>query len=59
MRTVSKAWVQDLGRDWSGHSFAVSTERHDGIVYTAHSVEEAIKKYEADRNCKVEEIVIA
>ena len=53
MRTVSKAWVQDLGRDWSGHSFAVSTERHDGIVYTARSAEEAV------RCCKVDEIVIA
>lgn len=59
MRTVSKAWVQDLGRDWSGHNFAVSTERHDGIVYTASSAEEAIRKYEADRCCKVAEIVIA
>ena len=58
MRTVNKAWVKDMGRNWSGHNFAVSTERHDGIVYTANSPEEAIKKYEADRRCTVESIVI-
>ena len=47
------AWVQDLGTSWCGHEFAVSTEWHDGIVYIADSAEEAVRKYEADRHCKV------
>ena len=47
------AWVQDLGTSWCGHEFAVSTEWHDGIVYIAGSAEEAVRKYEADRHCKV------
>lgn len=58
MRTVSTAWVQDLGKSWCGHEFAISTERHDGIVYIANDAEEAIRKYEADRLCRVDRIVI-
>ena len=57
MRLVDIAWVEYLGSDWAGKQFAISTERHDGIVYMADSVQDAIKKYEADRNCKVETIL--
>lgn len=46
MRTIT---VEDLGNG----TYAISTEFHDGIVYSADSVEEAVKKYEADRNCVV------
>lgn len=46
-------WVQDLGRSWCGHEWAISSERHDGIVYIANSKSEAVSKYEADRHCKV------
>ena len=59
MRTINKAWVQDLGTSWCGHEFAISTERHDGIVYTAGSAAEAVRKYEADKQCEVKEFVIA
>lgn len=52
-RTVNTAWVEYLGRDWAGKSFAISTETHDGIVYIANDAMDAISKYEADRNCKV------
>lgn len=46
MRTV---WVEDLGNN----EYAISTENHDGIVYKAESVEDAVAKYEADKDCKV------
>ena len=46
MRTVT---VEDLGNG----TYAISTEFHDGIVYSADSVEDAVKKYEADQNCAV------
>ena len=42
-------WVEDLGDG----TYVISTEFHDGIIYPAESVEEAVKKYEADRDCKV------
>lgn len=46
MRTI---WIEELGDGL----FAISTEFHDGIVYKADNYTEAIKKYEADRDCKV------
>lgn len=49
-------WVEDLGRSWCGHEFAISTEKHDGLIYVATSVEDAVSKYEADRRCKVDKI---
>ena len=49
-------WIEDLGTSWFGHTFAVSSEYHDGIVYKADSVEEAVSKYEEDRGCKVDRI---
>ena len=45
-------WVQDLGRSWCGHEWAISSERHDGIVYIANSKSEAVSKYEADKHYK-------
>ena len=53
MRTVDIAWIEYIGSDWSGKQFAISTERHDGIVYTATDAQDAVSKYEADRKCKV------
>ena len=57
-RTV---WVKSLGITvWGGdltRQYAISTEFHDGIVYNAHSVKEAVKKYEADRCCEVGEVI--
>ena len=50
-------WIEDLGHSWCGHEWAVSSERHDGIVYVADSESEAVSKYEADRNCKVSKIM--
>lgn len=50
-------WVKDMGTSWFGHTFAVSSEYHDGIVYKANSVEEAVKAYEDDRNCKVDKVI--
>lgn len=46
MRTVT---VEDMGNG----EYAISTEFHDGIVYSADSVEEAVKKYESDKGCVV------
>ena len=46
MRTV---WVESL----ADGTYAISTEFHDGIIYKADSVEDAVKKYEADRDCVV------
>ena len=46
MRTVT---VEDMGNG----EYAISTEFHDAIVYLADSVEDAVKKYEADRDCVV------
>lgn len=59
MRMVDIVWVEYLGRDWAGKQFAISSEKHDGIVYIANDAQEAVMKYEADRGCKVETIVIA
>lgn len=39
-----------------GKCFAISTEYHDGIVYRANSIKEAVKKYEADRGVRVTQI---
>ena len=39
-----------------GKCFAISTEYHDGIVYKAKSIKEAVKKYEQDRGVKVTQI---
>lgn len=46
MRTVT---VENLGNG----KWAISTEFHDGIVYLAENAGEAVKKYEADRDCVV------
>lgn len=50
-------WVKDMGTSWFGHTFAVSSEYHDGIVYKADSVKEAVKAFENDRRCKVSEVI--
>lgn len=50
-------WVKDLGTSWFGHTFAVSSEFHDGIVYKANSVTEAVKAYESDRDCNVSKVI--
>lgn len=49
-------WIQDLGEEWFGHTYAISTEHHDGIVYVADNKEEAIAKYEYEHYCTVDEI---
>ena len=41
------------GREW-----AISSEKHDGIIYLADSAEEAVKKYEQDRHVKVTEFEV-
>lgn len=46
MRTI---WVEAL----ADGTYAISTEYHDGIVYMAKSIDEAVEKYEADRGCSV------
>ena len=56
-RTDMTIWVKDMGTSWFGHTFAVSSEFHDGIVYKANSVEEAVKAYEDDRNRKVDKVI--
>lgn len=52
MRTVNIT-IEDMGRKFYGHAWAISSEYHDGIVYTADSEREAIDKYEQDRRVKV------
>ena len=42
-------WVEYLGNG----EFVISSEKHDGIVYKADSVEDAVDKYETDRDCVV------
>lgn len=49
-------WIEDKGISWRGHEWVISSEWHDGIVYVADSKEEAVRKYEADRNCKVDAV---
>ena len=49
-------WVEDMGRQFYGHAWAISSERHDAIIYTADDMDEAVAKYEKDRRCKVGEI---
>lgn len=49
-------WVEDLGHGWMGHTFAVSTEYHDGIIYSADSIEDAVRKYEKEWHRKVDNI---
>lgn len=51
-RTVNIA-IEDMGRQFYGHAWAISSEWHDGIVYTADNEKEAIRKYEQDRHVKV------
>jgi len=51
-------WLEDLGRKFYGHAWAVSSETHDAIEYTADSMEEAVAKYEKDRKCKVRKVHI-
>lgn len=50
-------WVKDMGTSWFGHTFAVSCEFHDGIIYKANSVEEAVKAYEEDKHRKVSRVI--
>ena len=49
-------WIEDKGASWCGHEWVISSERHDGIVYIANSKEEAVRKYEDDRDCKVDAV---
>lgn len=53
MRSI---WVEDKGRQFYGHAWIISSEVHDGIEYTANSMEEAVAKYEKNVGCKVGEI---
>lgn len=52
MRTVNIT-IEDMGRQFYGHAWGISSESHDSIVYTADSEREAVEKYEADRRVKV------
>ena len=51
-------WIKDNGRQFFGHEWIISSEKHDGISYTADSMDEAVRKYETDRRCKVGKILI-
>ena len=51
-------WVQDLGTSWFGHTFSISSEYHDGIVYKANSVEDAIKAYEEEGHPTITEVKV-
>ena len=50
-------WIKDMGTSWFGHTFAISSERHDGIVYKADSYEEAIEAYENDGHPTVTKVI--
>lgn len=50
-------WIKDNGKQFFGHEWIISSERHDGISYTADSQKEAVHKYEQDRRCKVNKVV--
>lgn len=52
MRTVNIT-LEDMGRQWYGRAWSISSEYHDGIVYIADSAGEAIRQYEATRGVKV------
>ena len=54
-RTVNIT-IEDMGRQWYGHAWGISSERHDAYVYTAKSEEDAIRKYEEDRRVKVDKV---
>lgn len=51
-----RIWIEDKGTSWCGHEWVISSEWHDGIVYIANSKEEAVRKYEDDRDCKVDAV---
>lgn len=48
--------IEQIHDNILGKCFAISTEYHDGIVYKAKSIKEAVKKYEQDRGVKVTQI---
>ena len=50
-------WIKDNGRQFFGHEWIISSERHDGISYTADSEAEAISKYEKDTHSKADKVV--
>lgn len=50
-------WVKDMGTSWFGHTFAISSECHDGIVYKADSVAEAVEAYENDGHPIVTKVI--
>lgn len=50
-------WIEDRGRQFFGHEWIISSERHDGISYTADSVEEAIEKYERDTRLTADKVI--
>ena len=58
LKMAKTIWLEDLGRKFYGHAWAVSSETHDAIEYTADSMEEAVAKYEKDRRCKVRKVHI-
>lgn len=51
-------WIEDNGRQFFGHEWIISSERHDGISYTADSVEEAIEKYERDTRSTADNVIL-
>lgn len=57
MRTVNIT-IEDMGRQWYGHAWGISSEYHDAYVYTADSKKEAIRKYEEDRRVKVGKVTV-
>lgn len=49
-RTIT---IECVGTRLPFTEYAISCEQHDAYIYLAKSIDEAIEKYEEDRNCTV------
>ena len=57
-KTGRTIWIEKKEIHLLGVCYEISCVAHDGILYKAGSVKEAVKKYEADKNVSVKEYKI-
>lgn len=56
-KTGRTIWIEKKEVHLLGMCYEISCTSHDGILYKAGSIAEAVKKYEADKNVSVKEYI--
>ena len=56
-KTGRTIWIEKKDVRLLGTCYEISCAAHDGILYKAGSIREAVKKYEADKNVYVKEYI--